>query len=282
MQIEQVTDPVTYHGEGPVWSERWGGLRWVDMLAGDILSLQPDGTVGRRHVGRVAAALRPRSSGGAVIAVERGFVLEDSEGRFTNLDEIWTDPTVRMNEGGCDPQGRFYAGSMPYDRRVGGGSVYRLDVDLSVEVVIDGVTISNGLEWSPDGALAYYTDTETFRIDVFDYDPDRGLTGRRPFVDLSSEELRPDGLTVDAEGCVWTALANGGAVRRYTQAGKLDGVVEVPAQKVTACTFGGARLDELYITTSREDLPPDVDPLAGSLFRAAVGKVGRPVREFAG
>lgn len=282
MQIEQVTDPVAYHGEGPVWSERWGGLRWVDMLAGDILSLQTDGSVARRHVGRVAAVLRPRREGGAVIAVERGFVLEDADGHLTHLDDVWSDPTVRMNEGGCDPQGRFYAGSMPYDLRVGGGAVYRLDPDLSVETVLEGVTISNGLEWSPDGALAYYTDTETFRIDLFDYDPERGLTGRRPFVDLSGEGLRPDGLTVDAEGCVWTALANGGAVRRYTPAGKLDGIVEVPAQKVTACTFGGAHLDELYITTSREDLPPDADPLAGALFRASVGVTGRPAREFAG
>lgn len=282
MRVEQITDPVAYHAEGPVWSERWGGLRWVDMLAGDILSLQEDGSVGRRHVGRVAAALRPRRGGGAVIAVERGFMLEDDEGRFANLDEVWTDPTVRMNEGGCDPQGRFYAGSMPYDRRKGGGSLYRLDPDLSVSVVLEEVTISNGLDWSPDGSLVYYNDTETFRVDVFDYDPEGGFTDRRPFVDLNEEQLRPDGLTVDSEGYVWTALANGGAVRRYTPEGRLDGIVEVPAEKVTACTFGGPRLDELYITTSREDLPPDADPLAGSLFRASVGVVGRPVLEFAG
>ena len=282
MRVEQITDPVAYHAEGPVWSERWGGLRWVDMLAGDILSLQEDGSVGRRHVGRVAAALRPRRGGGAVIAVERGFLLEDGDGRLVTLDEVWTDPTVRMNEGGCDPQGRFYAGSMPYDRRKGGGALYRLDPDLSVSVVLEGVTISNGLDWNPDGSLVYYNDTETFRIDAFDYDPEGGLTNRRPFVDLSEEALRPDGLTVDSEGYVWTALANGGAVRRYTPQGRLDGIVEIPAEKVTACTFGGPRLDELYITTSREDLPPDADPLAGSLFRASVGVVGRPVLEFAG
>lgn len=282
MRVEQITDPVAYHAEGPVWSERWGGLRWVDMLAGDILSLQEDGSVGRRHVGRVAAALRPRRGGGAVIAVERGFLLEDGDGRLVTLDEVWSDATVRMNEGGCDPQGRFYAGSMPYDRRKGGGALYRLDPDLSVSVVLEGVTISNGLDWNPDGSLVYYNDTETFRIDAFDYDPEGGLTNRRPFVDLSEEALRPDGLTVDSEGYVWTALANGGAVRRYTPQGRLDGIVEIPAEKVTACTFGGPRLDELYITTSREDLPPDADPLAGSLFRASVGVVGRPVLEFAG
>jgi sugar lactone lactonase YvrE len=282
MRLEQVTDPVAYHGEGPVWSERWGGLRWVDMLAGDVLSLAEDGSVRRRHVGRAAAALRPRRQGGAVIAVERGFALEATDGTLTLPGELWSDPGVRMNEGGCDPQGRFYCGSMAYDQRPGGGTLYRLDPDGSVAVVLERVTISNGLEWSPDGSLAYYTDTATHRIDVFDYDGASGLSGRRPFVDLSAEGLGPDGLTVDAEGAVWTALSNGGAVRRYTAEGRLDAVVELPARKVTACTFGGPGLDQLFVTTSREGLQPGEDPLAGSLFRVEVGSIGRPVREFAG
>jgi sugar lactone lactonase YvrE len=112
MKAEQVTPPVAYHGEGPVWSELWGGLRWVDMLAGDVLSLRSDGSVDRTHVGTVAGAVRPRSRGGAVIGVERGFALEGSDGELTVLPELWADPGVRMNEGGCDPDGRFYCGSM--------------------------------------------------------------------------------------------------------------------------------------------------------------------------
>ena len=174
MQAEQVTDPVTYHGEGPVWSERWGGLRWVDMLAGDVLSMAADGTIDRRHVGNVAAVLRPRHRGGSVIGVERGFVLEDAEGALTHLGELWSDNNVRMNEGGCDPDGRFYCGSMAYDQRPGAGALYRLDPDGSVRVVLENVTISNGLEWSPDGSKAYYNDSPTQRIDVFDYDGESG------------------------------------------------------------------------------------------------------------
>jgi sugar lactone lactonase YvrE len=119
MRAEQVTDPVAYHAEGPVWSDRWGGLRWVDMLAGDVLSLGADGTVRRRHVGDIAAALRPRRGGGAVIAVERGFALEDADGTLRPLEPVWSDPGVRMNEGGCDPDGRFWCGSMAYDQRPG-------------------------------------------------------------------------------------------------------------------------------------------------------------------
>jgi sugar lactone lactonase YvrE len=252
------------------------------MLAGDVLSLRPEGKVERRHVGTVAAALRPRARGGAVIGVERGFALEEPDGTLKTLDELWTDTGVRMNEGGCDPDGRFYCGSMAYDKTPGAAALYRLDPDGSTRVVLEHVTISNGLEWSPDGARAYYNDTETYRIDVFDYDRDAGLVNRRAFVHLAPGDGRPDGLTVDAEGGVWVALNHSGTVRRYTPDGVPDAVVEVQPRQVTACTFGGDRLDDLFITTSRENLPPGDDPLAGSLFRAEVGVRGLPVREFAG
>jgi sugar lactone lactonase YvrE len=279
MRAEQLTDAVAYHGEGPVWSERWGGLRWVDMLAGDVLTLAADGSVERRHVASVTAALRPRRAGGAVLGVERGFALEDGEGTITRLSELWTDERLRMNEGACDPDGRFYCGSMAYDKRPGAAALYRLDPDRSVKVVLENVTVSNGLDWSPDGSLAYYNDTDTGRVDIFDYEPEAGLSGRRPFVET---EARPDGLTVDAEGGVWVALSNAGAVRRYTADGALDDVIELPVTKVTACAFGGPRLDELFITTSREGLDTGAEPAAGSLFRALPSVTGLPVREFAG
>lgn len=279
MQAEQITDPVAYHGEGPVWSSKWGGLRWVDMLAGDILSLA-NGEVRRRHVGKVAAAMRPRRSGGAVIALERRFALEEPNGDIVELDEVWRESTLRFNEGGCDPEGRFYCGSMAYDKTPGAAAMYRLNVDLSVERILDNLTISNGIEWSPDDSLAYYNDTATGAISVFDYENGE-LKSRRTFATIP-DRGRPDGLTVDSEGGVWVALADRGQVWRFTPAGRRDAVIEVAARKVTACTFGGDNLDELFITTSRENIAPGADPLAGSLFRARPGVVGRPVREFAG
>ncbi len=282
MRAEQVTDPIVFHGEGPVWAESWGGLRFVDMLAGDVLSLADDGMVGRRHVGSVAAVIRPRTRGGAVIAVERGFVLEDADGALTELPELWAGDDVRMNEGGCDPDGRFYCGSMAYDARTGGGTVYRMDADGLVRAVLEGVTVSNGLEWSPDGSLAYYNDTPTGEVSVFDYDRESGLSNRRTLVAIDPESGRPDGLTVDNEGGVWVALYDGGAVHRYTPDGVLDTVIDVPARNTTACTLGGPNLDQLYITTSRQGLELGDDPLAGSLFRVDVGVKGVPVRPFAG
>jgi sugar lactone lactonase YvrE len=281
VRAEQITEPVAFHGEGPVWSDRWGGLRWVDMLAGDVLALV-DGEVTRTHVDDIAAAVRPRRDGGAVIGVERGFALEDADGTIRVLPPLWgEDESVRMNEGGCDPDGRFYCGSMAYDRRPGAGTMHRLDPDGSMHLVLTGLTISNGLDWTPDGQHAYYADTDTERVDVFDYDTSTGLTNRRPFVDATGIG-RPDGLTVDSEGGVWVALNRSGTVRRYTAAGALDEVVEVPVSKVTACTVGGPQADTLFITTSREGLDPDEDLPAGSLFSAQVGVAGQPTREFHG
>ena len=166
------------------------------MLAGDILSLADEGKIIRRHVGKIAACVRPRNRGGAVIGVERGFALEETDETITYLDELWTGDDVRMNEGGCDPDGRFYCGSMAYDQQPGAGALCRLDADGSVRVVLKDVTVSNGLEWSPDGSRAYCNDTATYQIPVFDYDSVNGLTRRRVFVDLSAKGKHPDGLTV--------------------------------------------------------------------------------------
>lgn len=279
LKVEQVTEPVAYHGEGPVWSDTWGGLRWLDMLAGDVLSLAPDGSVVRRHIDTVVAAVRPRRRGGAVLGVVRGFALEDADGKVTLLPPLWSDERVRMNEGGCDPDGRFYCGSMAHDLRRKAGAVHRLDPDGSTTVVLDGVTVSSGLDWSPEGDRAYYVDTVTDRIDVFDYDRESGLHGRRPFAVVPGG---PDGLTVDAEGGVWVALYGSGSVHRYTPDGTLDEIVGLPVTKVTACTFGGPGLDRLFITTSREHLAPGTEPEAGALFACTPGVRGMPVREFAG
>lgn len=281
--VEQVTEPIAEHGEGPMWDAENSVLYWVDMLAGDILSLPADGIVGRAHVGGVAAVVRPRRSGGLVVAVENGFALIEAGQREPHLvAQAFDDPSVRMNEGGCDPQGRFYCGSMAYDKTPGRGSVYRLDADGSVHVVLEKVTISNGLVWSLDGTTVYYIDTPTQRIDAFDFDAATGtFANRRPFVHVEGPG-RPDGMTIDSDGCLWVALFGGSAVRRYTPTGEADLAVELPVSQVTACTFGGAGLDELYITTSRQGLPVGEQPVAGALFRANPGVRGLPAAAFAG
>ncbi|MBO1750512.1 SMP-30/gluconolactonase/LRE family protein [Actinotalea sp. BY-33] len=276
--VEQVTDAVTYHGEGPVWSPTWGGLRWVDMLAGDLLTLR-GGRVDRLHVGSVAAFVRPRRRGGYVVGLERGLGLADGPDDVpAPWLELWEEDSVRMNEGGCDPAGDLYAGSMPYDGTPGGASLYRITPDGQVTTVLPDVTISNGIDFSPDGSRAYYNDTPTGGTDVFDV-VDGALTGRRVF--HAGETGHPDGLTVDSAGNVWVALNGAGLVRCYSPAGEVIAEVGFPARLTTACTLGGEDLRDLYVTTSRENLE-DPEPEAGALFRVRVDVPGRPVLPFGG
>jgi sugar lactone lactonase YvrE len=283
IKAEIFTEPLAHHGEGPVWDDSDQSLYWVDMLAGDVLQMTSNGTVHRHHVGAVAAARRPPPAGGKVIAVERGFALaEPGWAHLRALPEAFADPAIRMNDGGCDPQGRFYCGTMAYEATAGAGTVYRLDPDGAVHVVLTGVTVSNGLAWNPDGRLAYYVDSATGGIDAFDFDSERGeFHNRRRLVTIDAGLGSPDGMTVDAEGGLWVALWDGAAVHRYAADGSLDGVISLPTRRVTACTFGGADLRDLYITTSALGLD-EPEPLAGTVFRAETGIGGLPVARFAG
>ena len=283
--LETATDERTDHGEGVIWDAAAGLVRWVDMFAGDVLSMPPgSGTATRIHVGTVAAAIRPRSAGGLVIAVERGFALLDAgaaQVRF--LGELWADPDVRMNDGACDPQGRFYCGSMAYDESPRRGSLFRLDKDGTTSTVLRGVTISNGLAWKADGSGAYYIDSATRGVDWLDFDPDEGLLlNRRRVVTVAPEWGVPDGMTLDGEGCLWVAMWAGDAVRRFTPEGHLDDEIRVPAHQVTSCAFGGPDLDELYVTTSRVGLGADDDPGAGLLYRCRPGVRGLAPNVFGG
>ncbi|WP_338749629.1 SMP-30/gluconolactonase/LRE family protein [Janibacter alittae] len=279
MRAERLTDAIAHHAEGPCWWPGWGGLRWVDMLAGDVLALDASGRIDRVPVGDVAAMVRPRAAGGAVIAVERGVALADEDWRVDPLRPMWTTDAVRMNEGGVAPDGSLYVGSMAYDQTTGAAHLYRVRPDGAVETALDSVTVSNGIDFSPDGTRAYYNDTPTGRITVFDWSAEDGLARGRAFADVDGF---PDGLTVDAEGGVWTAIFGGSRVERWSPDGTRDAVVEVGARQVTACTFGGADLADLYITTSREGLTEGEDPAAGALFLARPGVPGKAVTPFAG
>jgi sugar lactone lactonase YvrE len=267
-----------------MWDDRRQHLYWVDMLAGDVLQWQGSGEPTRHHVGDVAAALRPRRDGGYVVAIERGFVLVDEAwSSVQELPEAFADPAIRMNDGGCDPQGRFYCGSMAYDATLGAASIYRLDPDLSSRVVLSDVTVSNGLCWDADGTTAYYVDSATQRIDAFDFDPDAGTFGRRrPVVTIDPDVGSPDGMTIDSQGNLWVALWDGAAVHAYSPHGQLREVVELPTPRPSACTFGGTDLTTLFVTTSALNLDRSADPVAGSVFAATVGVSGTAVHRFAG
>ncbi|TKJ21331.1 SMP-30/gluconolactonase/LRE family protein [Blastococcus sp. CCUG 61487] len=265
MRAEQITAAVAEHGEGPVWSSDWGGLRWVDMLAGDVLHLEGDARVTRVHLADVVAVIRPRSTGGIVVAtrdeVRAGFDLAE----LHTVARLGLSANLRLNDGCCDPDGRLLCGSMAYDETPGAGALYAVSSDGTVRVVAEGVGISNGLGFDRAGKHAFYVDTVTQRIDVFDYSQDEGLTARRPWAFVDRSYGRPDGLAVDAEGGVWVALFGGSAVARFAPDGTLVDLVRLPVRQVTSCAFGGPGLRTLFVTTSRHGLA-DPEPAAGALF----------------
>ena len=251
-------------GEGPTWDPATGRLLWLDILGSRLHTYDP--STGRstvrvtdQHVG----AAKPRAGGGLVLNLRDGVGLLDEDGSFRWLHHEPV-PGRRANDAAVAPDGSLWVGTMRYDEAPGGGSLSRVTGDGSVSVILDDVAVSNGTGWSPSGTLMYYIDSPTRRVDVFDH-ADGRVTNRRPFVEIEDGAGFPDGLTVDADGCVWVALWEGAAVRRYTPAGVLDRVIELPTPLVTACAFGGADLTDLYVTTARVGLEAP-HPLSGSLL----------------
>ena len=282
MTPENVTGPIAHHAEGPVWWPGWGGLRWVDGDAGDLLLLGADG-VTRQHIDdEYLAFARPRVGGGLIAVGARTLYLaDDVDGDLRAVSTLHDDPDVRMNDGCCDPRGRLLAGSMAYDAAPDRGTVVRIDADLAATTVLARTTVSNGIGFSPDGRRAYYVDTMTHRVDVFDV-VEGELRGRRAFVVIPDEQGLPDGLTVAANGSVWVALWGGNAVHGYDASGARIATIELTVPQVTACTFGGDDLGTLYITTSAQGLPADHGTEAGSVYAVRPGVRGLPVIPFAG
>lgn len=254
-------------GEGPTWNTSTGCLMWVDILGSAVHVYDPAAGTDEvvLHTDTHVGAVKTRANGGLVANLRDGIGLYGPDEPFRMLADLAADG-VRGNEAMVAPDGSLWAGTMRYDQAPGGGKLYRIDPDGDVTVLIDRVTISNGTGWSPDERLVYYVDTPTRRIDVFDTDGP-GIRNRRVFAPIDGPG-DPDGLAMDADGCVWVALHGGGCVRRYTPDGRLDRTVDVPTARTTSCAFGGPELRDLYITTAKSDDPdaPVDDPLAGSLF----------------
>jgi sugar lactone lactonase YvrE len=261
-----------------LWDARTDELLWVDILAEVVHRYDPLTGVDRTFdAGSYVGAVVPRAAGGYALAVAEGFALASDDGEVTPLAATGHDEAVRMNDGACDSRGRFWAGSMRLDEAEGGGCLYRLDADHTVTRICPGVTISNGIAWSPDDTLLYYVDTPTRKVDVFDFDASSGAAVNRRELFTVDPPGSPDGLIADADGCLWIAFWGGGAVRRYSPDGALVDVIEVPAENTTKAAFGGRDLADLYITTAAGP-----GEHAGGLFVARPGAAGTPAHAYAG
>ncbi|MBA2479502.1 MAG: SMP-30/gluconolactonase/LRE family protein [Planctomycetes bacterium] len=281
----------TVLGEGVLWDARTQVLYWLDIMAGEVFAVDPRTGVSRAYpIGQHVGTIVPRASGGLMLAVVDGFAAFDpASGAVRMVARVAHGrPNLRFNDGKCDPAGRFWAGTMAYDGAAGAGCLHRLDADRSVHAVLSGVTISNGLAWSADARTMYYIDTPTRVVSAFDADPVSGaIARRRTCIEIPHELGLPDGMAIDERGMLWIALHESGRVGCWDpHHGRLLAMIEVPGAKlVTNCAFGGADLDELYISTASIGLDDEAlrfQPLAGSLFKARPGVRGVPAHAFAG
>lgn len=273
-------DPTVFHGEGGFWDAAAGVFRHVDMYTGDLVTVDGQDSM-RTHLSAFVAMIRGRRSGGYVVAIERGFRLFGPDFSMEQEIQAFSEGGIRMNEGGCDPAGRLYCGSMAYDLRRGAGVLYRLDPDLSVHRALEGVSIPNGLVWVDDGHTALHADTLHGEIRAREVDPATGEFGAsRVHVAIPEDHGGPDGMALDSEGCLWTAMWGGAAVHRYAPDGTLAEVLSLPVTNPTSCTFGGEDGSTLFVTTSKENTDIAAEPLAGQVFTIRVDASGAPVYEF--
>jgi sugar lactone lactonase YvrE len=289
VECELVLDAKAELGEGPIWDDRRQRLVFVDVMRGHIHEFDPatgkDRTV---EVGRPVGCVALAERGDWIAGTADGFYRVDPKtGRRTLVAAVEADlPNNRMNDGYVDARGRLWAGTLGMGGLREQGSLYRLDVDGTVRRMLTRVTVSNGLDWSPDGRTFYFTDLALSRIDKFDFDPTMGtIANRRTFLEFPLEIGYPDGLIVDAEGFVWVGLWEGGSLHRYAPDGRLDVIVPVPAAQTTKCAFGGPDLTDLYITTARIGLDAAAraaQPMAGGVFRIRPGVRGKKAHRFGG
>lgn len=276
-------------GEGPVWDQERQLLWWVDVLGDSIhrhsfAARGNDSYVVPQTIGAVALRTGP----GLLAAVRQGFGLW-TEGVGLDLRvEVESDlATNRMNDGKVDPAGRMWAGTMADDATPGAGALYRLDPDWQVTQHLDGLTVSNGLDWSADGRTMYFIDSGPRRLYTFDFDLTEGtLSNQRTLVQWPEDvDAVPDGMAVAVDGSLWVAMCFGSCVERYDASGELLARYQLPTRVVTSCAFGGPSLDRLFVTTGTATLTDEqrrAQPGAGALFVGQTDTAGRPSSIFGG
>lgn len=276
-------------GEGPLWCPREGMLYWLDIKRPAINRFDPEaGRAGHWPMPSDIGCMALREEGGMVVALRSGFALLDLDtGAIEAISDPESDrPGNRFNDGKVDRQGRFWAGTLNDAESEPLGSLYRLDPDRTVTLMQDGVVVSNGIGWSPDDRTMYFTDSAIRTIWAYDFDPDSGaIANRRIFAEVPDGTGYPDGLTVDCEGYVWSAVWDGWRLVRYDPAGRIDREVVVPVQRPTSCMLGGPELKTLYVTSASIHLDAGAlerGPLAGGLFALDVDTAGLPEPRFAG
>ena len=289
IEVRCVANPQALVGEGPVWDDRRQALWWIDVKDPRLFRYDPaSGENLELNMPERIGCIALRAGGGLIGAFVTGFKWIDPEtGAVTPIVDPEPDrPGNRFNDGKCDRRGRLFAGTMHNAEIECTGTLYRLDPDLSVQVMCTGVHLSNGLGWSPDDRVLYYTDSLRRTIWAYDYDLEIGaMANRRTFARVPEEAGVPDGLCVDADGYVWSAHWGGWRLTRYAPDGRVERVVKMPVPQPSCPAFGGPDLDVLYVSSAAIEMTPAdfaEAPDGGGLFALDVGVRGLPGNRFTG
>ncbi len=277
MQPELIADYRCETGEGPLWHPAEKRVYWTDIPAGRVFRYDPaTGTHEICYTGDVVGGFTVQADGSLLFFMEKGAVSVWRDGELsTVIDEIPEERETRFNDVIADPEGRVFCGTMPTPERP--GRLYRLDVDGTLHRVLNEVGISNGMGFTADRRTMYFTDTPTLNIYRFDYDRLTGeISNREVFATATADDGMPDGMTVDAQGCVWSARWDGGCLVRYTPDGVEDRRIAFPVRKVSSLTFGGEDCTDVYVTTAGGNVRHVDGEHAGALFRLNLGIRGVP------
>jgi sugar lactone lactonase YvrE len=284
--MECIADVRAVLGEGPAWVEREQAIYWVDIPERRLFRWSADEGTRVIDPGVNVCSIAPRTRGGYVGAGYDGFFEIDADHRVTLIGDPEPDlPDNRFNDGKVDASGRFWAGTMDRHEQAASGSLYRLDPDLRWTRVDTGYRVTNGPAFSRDGRTLYHTDSARQVVYAFDLAGDGSASNRRVHLQFKEGDGYPDGMTVDAEDCLWIAFWDGWCVRRFSPAGERIAEIAVPAQRPTSVAFGGPAYDQMFITTASRDLSEDemkAQPQAGGLFMTRPGVQGVPEPSFAG
>lgn len=291
-QLRCVVQGADILGETPRWCERTQRLWWVDVRRPALQSYTPASghhAAMRLHPEWVTGSIALRESGGFLLATASGLFLyapeQPAAAQRIAHPEAGREG-LRLNDGRCDRRGRFWVGSMHDTLRQPLGTLYRLDPDHRCQAMLSGFVLPNALCWSPDDRTMYFADTHNQVVWAFDYDLDDGaLSGRRVFKDWTHQSGRPDGATVDEQGCLWLCMVASGQLVRLTPAGRVDRTLQLPVTNPTCPAFGGARLETLYVTSHSQRMSAEQharEPLAGALLALDVGVRGLPEARYGG
>ncbi|MEM6835446.1 MAG: SMP-30/gluconolactonase/LRE family protein [Cyanobacteria bacterium P01_C01_bin.120] len=280
--IENVLPVRARLGEGPLWDAQHQRLHWVDIYNRRVHTFDPAAKMASFiEIDTVVSGLFLMDGEHLIVAQENGLGrLNLATHELVSMVEIEANrPDNRLNDVRCDRQGRLWVGTMNNNEQPQ-ASLYRYDADGALKQMETGLSIANGLGWSPDQAMFYLTDSPRQTIYAYRFDAASGeISDRRPLVDLTHESFYPDGLTIDAAGCIWSAMWNGGCVIRFDPDGQEMLRVPLPVPLVTSCTFGGPNLTDLYITTASAGMTQaelKTHYQAGDLFRLATDIEGMP------